>query len=159
MIAVAHDEAGKIAVFDGARVFRCLIRIGIAQMTVFGNDQKTHAVTRIQQEGGDGIVRGTDGVAAHFLQSFEPPFKKPVRHRHPDPGVVLVHIDALEFDVPAIQKEAVVGVETNLPHPESRRQLIDHLAGHRNGAAQLIKAGVLQRPKAGLGQWDLLRCL
>ena len=146
MIAVAHDETGEIAMFDGPRVPRRLIRVGIAQMTVLGNDQKAHAVTRIQQRGRDGIVRETDGIAAHFLQSFEPPFKKPVRHRHPDPGVVLMHVDALDFDVPAIQKKAAVGVETNLSHPEARRQLINHLAGHFDGAAQLIEARVFQRP-------------
>ena len=81
----------------------------------------------VEQRGRDGIVGEADGVAAHFLQPFEPPRKEPVRHRHSDAGVVLMHIDALDFDVFAIQKEAVVGIETNLPHAEARRQLIHRL--------------------------------
>ena len=97
-------------------------------------------------------MRQTEGIAAHFLQPFEPPFDQPIRHRHSNSGMVLMAVDTLDFDVFPIQEKSTVRVEANMPHAEVGGYLIDDLAGYADGAAQLVKTRIFQRPEIGLGQ-------
>ena len=97
MVAVAQHQSRKIAVFHCGRVFRTLIRIGIAQVAIFSNHQNAEAIAKVEQFRSHRIVRETETVATHFLEPFEPPLEQPIRHRHTHTRMVLVTVDALYF--------------------------------------------------------------
>ncbi|NKB16432.1 MAG: ATP-binding cassette domain-containing protein, partial [Sphingomonadales bacterium] len=51
-----------------------------------------------------------DGVAADLLQALQPPGEEPVGHGDADAGVVLMHVDALQLEALAVEKETALGV-------------------------------------------------
>ena len=144
MIAIAQHQGAEIAMLHGRSFLRRLIRVGITQVAILGNDEKTQAVAFIEQEGRDRIVGQANGVAAHFLQPLKAPREQPIGYRHADAGVVLMHVYALELEVFAVDEESPLGVKAHVTHAEICRHLVNHPAGHADGAAQPVEVGTIR---------------
>jgi len=66
-----------------------------------------------RNSGVGGFVRATVGVHANLLQPGNAEGLQRVGQRHAHAGMVLVVVGAVDLDVPAVEEEAVVGVETD----------------------------------------------
>src|SRR5581483_377833 len=141
MIAVAADEPGQAV----ERLRRA------AGGAIFVQHKKAEAVAGIEQLRRGGTMRGTVGVGPDFAQALEPEVLQRIGQRHADAGVILMAANALDFDVPAIEKKAALRIETNAAEAERRLHRIGYVVAAAQRRDQAVKCRRFRRPKARSG--------
>ncbi len=120
-IAIApKNDGGMIAVATDQRPQVRFVPVGIEQMVVIGgftgdpavesfvHDQETHLIAQVQQLGCRRVMAGADGVHPEFTKNLQLPLQGPAIDGRAQGTQVVMIANAVQFDVPAIQKETAV---------------------------------------------------
>ena len=118
-----------------------------AHHAVLVDDEDAQAVAGVQQLRRGRMVGRADGVDAHGLEHPQPRVVHGVRHRDADAGMVLVVVGAMQLDGPAVEEEALVGVEADRADAEGRVVAIDDPAIAAHPRRQGVALRRLQRPQ------------
>ena len=153
MVPVAVDHRDEVLLHPfleqfGIAVFFLGNGPGVGELV---QHQEAHSVAQVQELRGRGIVRGADGVAAHFLKHFEAA----------DPGVfvpdgaqgarVVMQAHALEEGLLAVQIETV-GAPFGLADAERCFISIQYLVGRFHGGAGQVHHRIIGAPEGGVRQ-------
>jgi len=156
VIAILRHEGAEVSVGHGDGVLGRLIDVAVSEVAVFRDHEEAQPVAFIEKEGGDGVVGHANGVATDFLEAFQTPGEQPVGYGDAHACVVLVHVDALEFEGLAVEEEAASGAKAHMAHPEGCHDFVDEPVGDHDGAAQPVEDRVGGRPQRGVRQRDFL---
>ena len=101
------------------------------------------------------VVRRADGVAAHLLQDSDLTLDGGAVVDRAKSALVVMHANALELDVLAIERKAVVDVVVEPTIAIDRVVRIDDLAVNLDLGTNRVEVGGLGRPQARVGSVDL----
>ena len=136
MVAVAADHALELR--------ESVLRRG--HLPRLGDDQHAQAVAGVEQRRRRRVVRAAPGVRAQMLEARDPPFVQGIGNRRADAGVVVVVARALELERPAVEEEALRGIERDRADAERRLERVPHRAFVANLGSDAMEVRRLDRP-------------
>ena len=93
------------------------------------------------------MVRRAIGVHSHFLQPADAEGLQRVGQRDPHAGMVLVIVGSMDLDVPAVEKETMIGVETDGTNAKGRLVTVHHCTAGADRRNEPMECGRLERPE------------
>ena len=142
MIPVATD-----LLFEIRQIFRVA-----AEPAVFVHDQHSQTVAGIEQFRRRLVVRGADGVAAHFFQRGDTEILQRIGQRGADARRILMVAGALDGIRFSVQQKSVGRVKAHGADAELGFNTVNHFAIAFNRRDQFIKTGRFRRPQDGSRQ-------
>ena len=139
LVAVApEDDAGVVAVAAYHTLQQSQVLVVDTRQAVLVDDEYALTVADVEQGRRHGVVGGTIGVAAQLFQPFDAPGLQGIGDGRPHTGMVLVHVDTLQFQRLAVQHEAAVGIEAGFAQSGGCLVDIGQLSIHQYPCLHLI---------------------
>src|SRR5215475_3256835 len=113
MIAIAADERPHVF-FMPVGEQKVIIVAGFTSdpaIESFVHDDKAETIGDVEEFRSGGIVAGTNGVAAHFLQNFQLTLKCAGVNRRAERAEIVMVANAIDRDALIVQEKAVIGCE------------------------------------------------
>ena len=118
-------------------------------------EQDTLLLAHLNEHARRRVVRRADGVAAHLLQDTHLALDSRTAIDGTQGTLILMHADALELDILAVEGEAVGDVVVKPAVTEHRVIRVDDLAINLDLGANRVQVGSLGGPEARVGSADL----
>ena len=144
-----EDDAGVVAVAADHRLELAELLGARAHEAVLVEDEEPEAIAHLEQLGRGRVVCGAIGVAAHRLQPADTELDERVRQGDADARVVLMVVGSLDDNVPAVEEEAVVGIEAHGADAERRLVTVGDRFGGADGGDEAVERRGLERPEFG----------
>ena len=155
MVAVATDHRHEILLYPFVEEFRVtVVLLGYGPcVRELVHHQEAHPVAEVQELGRRGIVRGADGVTAHFLEHLEAADPGVVVPDRTEGARVMVQAHAFQEGLFAVEVESV-GLPFGLADAEVRLVLVQHLVGGFHGGAGDVHLRGFRAPEAGARHFE-----